>query len=928
MSVRRQQNWISQQRVDVPHMRSVESAVANDFDEMLRAIVTGVSAPYVIRGFEINMTGSIGAAANGLQLLVADGALLHGTSRQAGTFYVVPTGTSPEILNSTINSRVNGAFTPNAVNYIGIEYERVVDDTTSDQIYLWNPTTKNEVTKTAPLAKILRYQIVITTSIWATNVLPIAKVTTDVANNVVDVTDQRPMLYRLGTAGRSNPNPAYAYPWSNQVEGRQENPVTSTSSTISPFRGGDKMILNLKEWMDAVMSGLKELKGTVYWYSPNIGGSAVNLRTDLGNTVFTSRGYIEHSPIVQGKVTWSQDIFVRVVGSRLNYKILANPSSSNIVLTDDQVAYMNFVRGVTITPNLIFTGGSPTVASVGSVSWTSPLQAGDWVKLASDDDTKYYQILTVDSLAQVTLTENFAGASTGPSGAKSQYAWGVYQSNASPSSDRHIRIVSRKDVPSTENMFWLFLRSDNADSIARVYARFAGQELEQGERVDVNDNSSKQIIEYIGSTGETDNQPIYSNKLGTLTAEVTNITCPAASSITSGQYFTINSAGNARKYYVWYNKASAGGNPAPLGLIPIQVNIGALDNSLQVAIATASAIDASTDFGALPFGSVVTVSNSVAGACTDATNVNVGGAFLITVTTQGSGASNYYLVDTENLTIAIKRLDQAIFSLTGALVSQDYEEKLEVVSGSPANTNEVTGPITAPQNLTLPLDSRNFSAALSYIVGQGELQVTLNGQKLTLGVDYAEVGASGSNSGVIRTLIDLVVGDLLVIRKEAAISIGGGGSGGGEVNTASNVGVGVDVFKTKVGVDLQFKRLKAGAGVTLTPSTDDITFTAVPTPSALNVVTVSGSPYIMTAANDLLLVANAGSNVTVTLPSAVGNVGKVLYIKKTDVGNTLYVASVSNQTLDGVNITASPYAITVPYETLMFVSDGSNWWVL
>lgn len=688
MSVRRQQNWISQQRVDTTHIRSIESAVANDFDEVLRAIITGVSAPYVIRGFEINMAGSINSAANGLQLIVADGAILHGASKQAGTFYVVPSGTSPEILNSTTNSRVDGAFTPNAINYIGIEYERVVDDATADQIYLWNPTTKTEVSKTVPLAKILRYRIVITTSVWASNVLPIARVTTDPTNNVVDITDQRPMLYRLGSAGSSSPNPFYSYPWTNQSEGRQENPVTSNSSTINPFRGGDKMILNLKEWMDAVMSSIKELKGTSYWYSTNIGGSTANLRADLGNTIFTSRGFVEHSNSTPGRVTWSHDVFIRVVGSRVFYKIEAHPSpGSNVTLAEDRVAYINLVRGVTVAPNLIFSAGSPIVTSVGTVSWTTGLEAGDWIKLASDDDTKYYQISSVDSLSQITLTENFAGTSTGSTGAKAQYSWGVYRTAASPSTDRHVRIALRKDVPSNENMFWLFLRSDNTDSVARVYARFAGQELEQGERIDVNDNSAKQITEYIGSPSETDSTPLYSGAWDPSpynqqinVAEVTSITLPAASSITSGQYFTINSGSTTQyfnsfvadvsnKYYVWFNKASAGGNPGPFGRIPIQVNIGASDTSTQVATAVRNAINAVTDFTATSSSAVVTVTNTLAGFTNNAANVNVSG-ISISTTTEGFGYPNYYVVDGINLTTSIKRLDEALY-----VTSKSSEQK-------------------------------------------------------------------------------------------------------------------------------------------------------------------------------------------------------------------------------------------------------------
>src|ERR1035437_2092941 len=153
MAAKRRVNWISQQRVDVPDMRAVESAVSNDFDELIKSFVTGTSQGYFLRGFEISMAGAIGGAASGLQMIVDPGAIFHINSSQSGTFFLVTPGMPAQVLNAATNIIVDGAFSPNAINYVGIEYERFIDDTTSAQIYIWNPTTNNETTKNAPRAQ-------------------------------------------------------------------------------------------------------------------------------------------------------------------------------------------------------------------------------------------------------------------------------------------------------------------------------------------------------------------------------------------------------------------------------------------------------------------------------------------------------------------------------------------------------------------------------------------------------------------------------------------------------------------------------------------------------------------------------------------------------------------------------------------------------
>jgi hypothetical protein len=579
MAIRRRYNFLGQQRIDVNHLKSVESAVSNDFDELLKGLITGEGQSYVVRGFELNMSGSIGSSANGLQLLVSDSCILHGNSEQSGTFYTIQSGAPSEILSSTSNTKVEGAFTPNVDNYIAIELVRQIDDNTIDQVYFWNPTTNIEVTRTVPTGVLLGYKIVITTSNFQSNTLPIAIVQTDAANSVVSITDRRPLLFRLGQSGFNAPNPFYTYPW---IDGRQENFYTSTSSVVSPFKGGDKQIPDMKSFFDAMMSEIKFLKGTPYWYSETSGGSIYRSRQDSLNTAFTGKGTISHAiayfngqvagmtsdviikatsenvvliadsaktideliddwnvanddqPVtlvtgdgsqvptaniamtsVPGRINWNSDLIFNFIGGRLKYDILANDFESHITLSNNQVAYINLVRGKNISPKLVFTNSGTIVSSVGNIAWTTDLQAGDFIKDASRGDEFYYEIASIDSLSQITLTEPFQEPSSGPSGLEAQYAFGVYQTSAAPSTDRHIFVADRKNVPFNEDTFWLFYRQDDGGTVPKVYVRMlGGQELEQGEERQISDNTSLALLNYIGSKSEQDSDPNYTLATG------------------------------------------------------------------------------------------------------------------------------------------------------------------------------------------------------------------------------------------------------------------------------------------------------------------------------------------------------------------------------------------------------------------------------
>lgn len=266
-------NWLGQMRVDVPHLRAVESSVVATFDVLAGKLMAG-SRAQVVKGFEV--IGSSGMA-SALQISVAGAVLLHPMASENGSVFSVPPTRANEIL-SAANSRVRGNFTPSQVNYVGVDLLRSADSSTSDLVQFLDSVQEQETPKTVPLGRTLDYVIVISTVDFAItpNIAPIAKITTDGANGVVSVQDARDMLFRLSRGG-SVPSETYAYPWPG---GR-----TGTSFTV-----GDKSIDSLKSFAEAVTTRLWELGGGSHWYSPT---ADRNVKLVRSGSKFSNGDYFE-----------------------------------------------------------------------------------------------------------------------------------------------------------------------------------------------------------------------------------------------------------------------------------------------------------------------------------------------------------------------------------------------------------------------------------------------------------------------------------------------------------------------------------------------------------------------------------------------------------------------------------------------------------
>jgi hypothetical protein len=351
MSVLRQQNWLGQQRVDIPHLRSVGSSICADFDVLAGRMLAGLT-PIVIQGFETITVGMTGQPATNLQISVANSTVMHPLATESGTIFWVPSDRAVETLNAT-NSRVRGGFTANAVNYIGIDLLRTADASTSDLVQFINPQTDLETPKSVPLGRTLDYVIYISTQDFSSTpgLCPIAVITTDSSNNIASggIVDARELMFRLGSGG-SIPNATYAFPWPG---GRTE------TGNNTDFSVGDKVITSFKGWANSVMTRLWELGGGSYWYTPT---NVFNIELARTGSPFVSNGQFFEWDGTNLHWKGLVVLFDNTVGWNNTITDQTTSSPGLTDLADGDCLYVDLVRG----SNATISAAKASLAALGS----------------------------------------------------------------------------------------------------------------------------------------------------------------------------------------------------------------------------------------------------------------------------------------------------------------------------------------------------------------------------------------------------------------------------------------------------------------------------------------------------------------------------------------------------------------------------------
>jgi hypothetical protein len=90
-------------------------------------------------------------------------------------------------------------------------------------------------------------------------------------------------------------------------------------------------------------------------------------------------------------------------------------------------------------------------------------------------------------------------------------------------------------------------------------------------------------------------------------------------------------------------------------------------------------------------------------------------------------------------------------------------------------------------------------------------------------------------------------------------------------------------------------------------------------------LTTKTASYTAVSTDEAIMVDASGGPVTITLPSAGGNAGKLYKIKKIDTtGGAVTIDGSGAETIDG----SATAVITTPYVSLAVQCDGTEWWIV
>lgn len=303
----------SNERLDLPDVEKLQKNVYNYLGQINSNLLA--SKNYIVSGFVVQSNGGLN-----IKVVTKDSVVFYSESTDAnlqGTLWV---GSGDDSIDLDLTALLSN----NTINYVEIEFFE--EDSAPDTRALWDPTANSglgdEFTQVVNTCTTVKSRLRVNSTAWSgnPNYIRLGRVQTG-GGSIIAIYDERDLFFRL----------TQDYSWPN---GRS---VPSNTS----FTGADKSIPTLKDWQDAVMSVIKEMKGAE-WYEVVGSGSGANLHDLLQdkNVILSVLGSVEFNSTTS-TLSWADDIVIMVPDAGFDFTI---PAGSFAGIADQDVLYVVFDR--------------------------------------------------------------------------------------------------------------------------------------------------------------------------------------------------------------------------------------------------------------------------------------------------------------------------------------------------------------------------------------------------------------------------------------------------------------------------------------------------------------------------------------------------------------------------------------------------------